>query len=315
MNIKMRSNIIKLPIINKHLLKLISFVFAVILWFFVLSSRPIEVDYVLPISFESPIGKGISSLLDKNIKLKLKGSRIYIKNYINEQNLINLKLDKKNKVSKNKYKFSLATDSFHLPFGVSVVDFSPKEILVEVDKIIYKKVPVKLNLRNDLNEKYRILGSSVSPSEVMIQGPRNTMRKISHILTDPIPLSDISSDKLMKVKLETLDSRISFKENNTSLVDVELLIRPKQSNLEIKNNMIYFLSSTQKFIPSVKMAKLSVLVNDANSFHLDRKKIRVVAIIPETNRKKIKVELKAELPDEIHLLKIKPKFIEVRLLK
>ena len=311
----MRQNIIKLPIINKHLLKLISFIFAVILWFFVLSSRPIEVDYLLPVKFESPAGKDVSSLIDKKIRLKLKGSRIYINSYINENNLLNLKLDKKNKTSKNKYKLNLATDSFQLPFGVSVVDFFPKKILVEVDKIIYKKVPVKLNLMNDLSEQYRVVGSSVSPSEVMIQGPRSAMRKVSHVFTAPISLSELSSDKEIKVKLNTLDSRISLKENNTDLVEVELLIRPKQSNLEIKNNKIYFLSSTQKFISSVKTAQLSVLVNDANTFELDRNKIRIIAIVPETNRKKIKIELKAELPDEIHLLKIKPRFIEVKLLK
>ena len=96
-------------------------------------------------------------------------------------------------------------------------------------------------------------------------------------------------------------------------INVKLIIRPKRSNYEIKNNKIVFYTSHSSFMPSKQKADLLVLVNNPENFKLDKRKVKVIATIPNTGKKNIRIKLEAKLPKEIHLLEIRPKYIDIKL--
>ena len=78
---------------QRHSLKIIAIFFAVSLWFYVLNSEPIEVEKKLSISYIVPKGYAIANISEKELTLKLKGSKAFLQNLFsnNEKLKVDLK--------------------------------------------------------------------------------------------------------------------------------------------------------------------------------------------------------------------------------
>ena len=63
---------------NRHLLKVLSFVAALALWFYVLGSASVEVERRVPLSFLPPAGLSVSTEIPRVLKLKLRGNRLLV---------------------------------------------------------------------------------------------------------------------------------------------------------------------------------------------------------------------------------------------
>ena len=87
-------------LVYKHALKILSFVFALFIWFYVLSSRPIEQTIKVPLKFVIPQDKAIGNIIDKEVSVTLKGARVYFRGVTKEKMSILLDLTKKSYIGK-----------------------------------------------------------------------------------------------------------------------------------------------------------------------------------------------------------------------
>ena len=79
----------KLEKAQRHTLKIISIFFAVSLWFYVLNSEPVETEKKVQIEFVLPKGFAISNITERQLVLKLKGSKAFIGNvFSNKEKLV-----------------------------------------------------------------------------------------------------------------------------------------------------------------------------------------------------------------------------------
>ena len=65
---------------SKHTLKIISLFFGTTLWFYVLNSAPVVTTQKIPLNFKLPKNMAISNVIEREVIVKLKGSRVFMRN-------------------------------------------------------------------------------------------------------------------------------------------------------------------------------------------------------------------------------------------
>lgn len=299
--------------IRRHLLKVISLFAAFMLWFYVLSNEPFVIEKKIKLDFEVPKGYAISNLPKREVTVKIRGSRIFMKNLLgNEAKIL---LDLKIYPYKKTKNFDVHINPYDVPvsFGLDVIKVTPDKINVTLDKSIYKKVPVKVKLSGEVTSEMKLVKYGLIPSEVMIVGPIEVMRKVSFMNTESIDLSPLDGTGIMKVRIDEVDPRIRVKEEELSEVDFSYVVKPKKANMTLKKIKIRFLSTRRNFYTKNKYVSLDVLVAEEVKHQINRSKIQVVADIPEGKKGVMKIKLKAILPDGVHLLRINPENIVVKM--
>jgi len=89
-------------------------------------------------------------------------------------------------------------------------------------------------------------------------------------------------------------------------------VRPTSANLTLKKLKIRFLSSKKIVSASHRYATLEVLAEEPGR-KISKSEVQIVADIPESSSGKVNIALKALLPDDIHLLKVHPEKISVKI--
>lgn len=303
-------------LVYKHALKILSFVFALFIWFYVLSSRPIEQTIKVPLKFVIPQDKAIGNIIDKEVSVTLKGPRVYFRGVTKEKMSILLDLTKKSYIGKKNLKVKISESLLSLPFGVEVTMISPKEVNLNLKKNIYKKVPVKIKFINEPEEEYKLIKYSFSPKEFMIEGPINVMRNLHHLETVPVDLSQIKSSSTLTIPIEDIDPRLAFKTEDSIKLSEEIsfspVLKPKKSNYTIKSVPIRFLTTHKNFSTNIKNVDLQVMLSDNAKSLKNVNSYRVIADISHEKKGLIKVPLKVELPEGAHLLKVVPESLNLR---
>jgi YbbR domain-containing protein len=202
---------------QRHTLKITAFFFAISLWYYVLNSEAVEVDKKLPLNFILPKGMLITSVVQAEVSIKLKGSKAFIKNIFLNKEKITIDLTayyKPDAQPENKsFKVKIYPSDINVPFGVSILEIAPKELLIELDHKVIKEVTVKLQQIGTLPIKRRIKEMKIIPDKLMLSGPMELLRDTTTIETVPINLALLNKDEgTLPLKLGEIDSRLKIEE-------------------------------------------------------------------------------------------------------
>lgn len=221
----------KLDQAHRHTLKIISVFFAISLWFYVLNSEPIEIEKKIAIEYLLPKGYTISSLEEKELTVKLKGSKAFISSVFSSKEKLTVDLNPYYQKYGKFFKVLFYSSQIPVPFGVDILDIHPKEKLVEIDRLVKMEIPVKIRYIGEMSYEKKWNEVSLNPSSIMVSGPVEIIRKLSYIESNPVNLSNVTRDEgTMTVPLMELDSRLSYEENPRVKLKykVELII-PKRN--------------------------------------------------------------------------------------
>ena len=295
-----------------HLLKILSLVTAFFFWFYVVNSEPITIKRTYHIKVKSPVGLNVDEISDRSIDVTLKGARAFLKDYQDQSLYIYVDMSKAPIKRNTKFKYRLKDNDIHLPFGVDVVSMNPEVISLNFDRVIKKEVAVRPTLVGQISSDLKMMSYSITPKKVMISGPRSIMKKIGIINTRTIDISDLSGQGEKDVFLEVAPEFINYELEDSTQKSFKFNydIRPKKANVTLKNISIKFITSSQRFKPSTLKVSLDVLAVDHKSIR--KSEIEVYADVPEEKKGNFSVQLRANLPDGVHLLKIHPEQINIK---
>jgi len=204
---------VKLEKTQRHTLKIISIFFAVSLWFYVLNSEPIELERKMNVEFILPKGYAIASQTERQLNLKLKGSKAFIGNIFSKEEKITVDLNPYFKKYGKHFKVTYHPSQITVPFGVDVLEISPKESQVELDRLVQMELPINVQYIGSMPYDRKFIEIGIEPSNVMISGPIEVMRKVSNVQTNPVNLSNIDREEgTISLPLEDLDPRLKFEE-------------------------------------------------------------------------------------------------------
>lgn len=118
----------------------------------------------------------------------------------------------------------------HVPPGVSVLDFSPKEIDLRWDDVITRQVPVQIARTGDLVPGNTVKSMAAEPKEVNARGPRSIVDVIQFARAAPFDITGLSEgvyrrplplDKPPKLVSYDVDSVIATLQIEPELVPKE----------------------------------------------------------------------------------------------
>jgi diadenylate cyclase len=109
----------------------------------------------------------------------------------------------------------LESRNVELPTGLSVIQMSPSQIRVELDREIEKKVAVEPRLIGGLPDGFQITRIHVEPNSISVRGPASELASEDVIYTNPIVLNELEIEQRRAV----LKVSLSLPHNSIKLVD------------------------------------------------------------------------------------------------
>ena len=292
--------------------KLISLIFAIALWYYVVSeTNPnIKKEYkAIPVSYknESVLKRKNMTIvdpIDPVVNVTLEGKRNIISRVSRNDILVYAdmnELTEDGEVSLN----------FSVPQGTSIIEKSDYKLSLKLDEImtLVKKVEVK-RIGELPSDNTTVTDIEVVPGEVKITDQKELIDKIAKVIV-PVDLSVITKDTSISKKIQILDS------NDTEIKDLDA------ENTDVTVNI--FVSSTKQVPIKVNYTNQPF---DFKSDDLKISKSKMTIIGPKEKLDKIKEvsteavdlsefinnttkNIRMEFPDGIAPLSVEDKFIDI----
>lgn len=211
-------------LIRKNLLlKIISVLFAVIIWGYVVGGTKQEVSLKAGLVLSGlPKGYALSNELPRTVKLKVEGTRVSLMK-LDKQVFFNINgyslLAKKNTVI-------LGNSYINLPQGVKIVSVYPRIIPVNLSRIKKLYVKVLPVTSGTLPKGYYVKSLTVFPKYVPVEGPKDIVGNLAVITTMDINLNGLTGNKFFEEDLRNPTKLVKILYNKKVSVDLKVQKRP-----------------------------------------------------------------------------------------
>jgi YbbR domain-containing protein len=202
------------------------------------------------------------------------------------------------------------SDNIRVPIGVKVLSIHPTAILIKLENIKHRDVPVKVELRGTPPEGFRVGKIEIKPDLVRIKGGESKVDAVAEIPTLPIDVSNAKQTIDREVSLDLTRFNVQM---DGPLPRVIVGIEPTSAaNYRIKNVDIRVLSS-YKF--SIDEKAVTVLVHAAlrDLKSLDRSRVYAEVDLRGKPKGTYKEQIKIHLPENVGLVKTIPDRVNVTL--
>ena len=207
-------------------MKLLSLVFALVLWFFVMGEQNLEKGFAVPVELSDiPEGLIVSNDVPSLIDVRISGPRSILMNLQQNDLAIDIDLDG---LTPGVTSYKRLEERFNLSRNLKVTRTSPSIIEVSLDRVRAKRVPVKVLLEGDLPAGFEVISMMTKPSHVTVSGAGSELKSVSEVVTDPIQVSEVREEFTQMVPLDYVGKFTALKDDKT--VEVTVSIKPiKQS--------------------------------------------------------------------------------------
>jgi YbbR domain-containing protein len=186
--------------------KLVALFITLILWVSVLGRKETTVSKEIPLRFITSTESIVTNSSAKSVRFELTGSRRSLGRFLSDKHEpISVDLSGR---STGRLIVTVPEDSVRLPFGVKVLSINPASIVVDIDELTKKKVPIVVSWRESKENNRVIMHAVVEPSDVWIEGGKSVLTKIREILTLEVSSKDaveIDGHHVIKTKIKTLE--------------------------------------------------------------------------------------------------------------
>jgi len=187
-------------------LKLISILLAVILWYFVVSERSGETTISIPLDFQNiPTSLIIMKNPVESINVRIGGPATLLRGLSPKD--VKAIIDLSN-AKPGLAEFAIQAEQITLPRGLRVTMISPASIMLRLEGLLSKKLPVEAILIGKPSEGFKIMGVSIDPPVVEIVGAQNELKGLKSISTEEIDISGLNKDSVRKASLNVRELHI-----------------------------------------------------------------------------------------------------------
>jgi YbbR domain-containing protein len=208
---------------DNWVLKLLSLAFALVLWFFVMGERKLEVGYTVPLELknvpkEMMVANEVPSLVD----VRLSGPRTLLMNLSPKDISISVDLvDLKPGMTS----FKRLEERLNIPSGVKVTRLSPSFIDVKLERIREKTVPLKVVINGIPAEGFQLGAIRLQPDQVTVEGAESEIKDINEVTTDPVDVEGTKEDFTLMVPISYRGKYTWLNDNEA--VEVRVSVEPR----------------------------------------------------------------------------------------
>lgn len=204
------------------ILKVLSLVFALVLWFFVMGERKLEVGYAVPLELKSvPEGMIVTNEVPRLVDVRISGPRTLLMNLSPSD--INISVDLKD-LQPGLTSFKRLEERLNIPSGLKVTRLSPSFVDVKLERIKEKTVPVKVNLAGTPAEGVRVAEVRASPSHVVVEGAESELKDVHETLTENVDVEGARESFTLMVPINYRGKHTTLK--GPEATEVQVTIEP-----------------------------------------------------------------------------------------
>jgi YbbR domain-containing protein len=205
-------------LLNNLEIKIAAAVIAVVLWFVVSSKGQTEMSMSVPVEYINiPHGLEITNHSEMNATLVIRGNENMLKNI--RQGDVKIVLDV-SRAKKGECIFTMRKSDVRIPRNISVVMIEPASVRLVFDETAEKRVPIKPVITGSPESGYYLKSVEVKPDSTFIEGVASEVRKVNHLRTEPVDITDMTENVTEQVQINLAGRHVR------SRVDrVDVLIR------------------------------------------------------------------------------------------
>jgi YbbR domain-containing protein len=184
---------------DNWILKLISLTFALILWFFVMGERRLEIGYAVPLETENvPAGLMIANELPTTIDVRISGPRTLLMNLQPQDIRIAVDLGD---VQPGVTSFKRLEERINLPWALTVTRMSPAFVDVRLERIETKSVPIRPVLVGTPAAGFRVTTVQALPRQVVVEGAETELAELNEVSTEAVNVHGVKAEVKTTVPL------------------------------------------------------------------------------------------------------------------
>ncbi len=185
---------------HNWVLKLLSLSFAVFLWYFVVGEDKIDLTIQIPLEIINlPENLTISNQFKKDLEVTVNGPRGLVRNLA--QHHISRPVDL-SKAEPGTLVVKNSADSIPLPRGVRLLRVKPTDVIIQVDKLTKKVLPIIAQVEGKVPPGYTLVAISTDPPSIPLVGPQAVMEQQDSLATAPIVVTGLTTSTTIPVALE-----------------------------------------------------------------------------------------------------------------
>jgi hypothetical protein len=196
--------------------KVLSVALAIILFVFHRMSSLEDRFFSVPLTVEVNSSLIPASSYTRMIRVSLRGDANSIYPILEDD--IEAYIDLRNFESPGWYRAPVLIRKTGTALGVEPLEISvePIEIPLELDRKISKYVPLTANLRGNVPSGYDLISHTLTPTQVVVDGPLTLLGNISELYTDFIDLDERNENFSVTVKILNRDPLIVIRGSGTT---------------------------------------------------------------------------------------------------
>ncbi len=211
-----------IPFWESFALKVVSFLLALILWVTILGLKREEMHKRVKLEPLLAPGTMITNKIPPYIDFTLSGPRLLLKNVDKKLNPIrpDFRRNRESTIG-----FTISEELLgELPREVRVIGFSPSSVLIRLEEVVERYVPVSPTLRGKTASGFEIASVETTPSKIAVTGPKSLLNRVDSVGTEAIDIDGLSAIKDAEVQAE-VDTSQGFQLSRDSVVKVKIKTR------------------------------------------------------------------------------------------
>lgn len=290
------------------LLRFVSLILAIIFWYMVGGEDKIDKNVMIPVEIINlPRDLVISNQFKKQIQVTVNGPRSLILEMTRGE--ITRQVDLSDAAPGTKI-ISNEIDSISVPRGVTIERIQPSTIILSLDKLIQRNIPIQPVIVGDVPVDYQLGVVGTDPGEIAITGPRTVLEQIDTLMTRAINVEGLKESIQLQVPLD-LSQAIVDLIGETS-VTVRIRITMKTVEKTIENLPVAYEHQGVPF--QVSPATVSVMAEVPLIFvkhKMDLKTLFDVKVIGKEGGLKgeVSVSPKKDVVDSVKVIQIEPSLV------
>ena len=210
-------------------LKLLSLLFAMFLWYFVVGEDKVDMTVTIPVEIINlPRELVISNQFKKQLEVTVSGQRSLIRGMGSQHISRTIDLSK---ASPGTVVIQNHPDSISLPRGLSILRVQPPTITLLLDRLIQKELPIKPILVGKVHDNYLLETVTVDPPTLEISGPQSVLSPEKNLATSPVDINGLKAPTVRQVSL-------ALKPEIADLIG-EPVVAVRLNVVELKKEMIF----------------------------------------------------------------------------
>lgn len=208
------------------LLKVLSLIFAAVLWFFVMGEQEVDRRYSIPLELKNvPTDLTVANEVPAQIDVRISGPRTLLINL--DEKKISIPIDLEG-LDAETTTFRRLDERLNLPTGLKVTRVSPSQVEVQLDRIQEKSLPVNVALVGKPAEGFKVDSVRTVPARISVEGAERDLRGLEAISTEPLSVETLKEDieKVMPLTYEGNYSQLS-EDKVEVFVDIEPVEMPE----------------------------------------------------------------------------------------